>query len=213
MKLQLLSKDDLITTGNVDHADWNFKLILGYIQKTRFKLCLKLMGRHQFNRILEIGYGSGVFIPELKNYGKEIYGVDIHNFNNEVTSILNKKDIKVKLFSGSVEKMPFEDNFFDLIVSVSAIEFIDNIENACHEIKRVLKKDGYLIVITPGYSKFIDFGVKILTGKKAEDDYNNRRATVIPILLQNFELIEIKSFPFLTRSFLKLYTALKLKKK
>src|SRR6185437_4331790 len=38
--LRLLPVKDLITTGPVDHADWNYKPVLGWIERQRFKLAL-----------------------------------------------------------------------------------------------------------------------------------------------------------------------------
>ncbi len=187
-KLKLLPLNELKKTGNVDHADWNYRFILGYIQRQRFKLILKLIGDRKFENILEIGYGSGVFIPQIAEFAKNIYGIDIHNQNNSIMELLGKYNIKPKLFSGSVEEMPFEDDSFDCIISISALEFVDNLDAACLEIKRVLKKNGYLHVVTPGYSKILDLGVKILTGKNARDDYGYKREKTIPILIKNFRI-------------------------
>ncbi len=43
---------------------------------------------------------------------------------------------------GNVEKMPFNDNFADLIISRGSIFFWDNLANAFNEILRVLKPGG-----------------------------------------------------------------------
>ena len=76
-KIKLLPLDVLKKTGNVDHADWNYRFFLGYIARQRFRLILKLLGEGQFENLLEIGYGSGIFIPQLASFGKNIYGIDL----------------------------------------------------------------------------------------------------------------------------------------
>lgn len=103
--LELLPKKDLIKTGNVDHADWNYRPILGRISRSRFRLIKKMLAKKHGERLLEIGYGSGIFFPELAKHADEIYGVDIHNKPAEVAEKLLKFNIKVDLFSSSVEKM------------------------------------------------------------------------------------------------------------
>ena len=54
-KIKLLSEEELIKTGPVDHADWNYKSVIKYIQQKRFKLCMKLIKNSRSERLLEIG--------------------------------------------------------------------------------------------------------------------------------------------------------------
>ena len=209
-KIRLLSEEELIKTGPVDHADWNYKSVIKYIQQKRFKLCVKLIKNSRSERLLEIGYGSGIFIPTLNEIASEIYGLDIHKKNKEIEDILHKHNIKANLVSASAVKIPFEDSFFDSIFSISAIEFIDELDTVCKEIKRVLKKDGFFIVITPGYSSLLDLGLKILTKENAKLDYENRRKYIIPTLLKYFKLENKITFPRFSIPSLRLYHGLKL---
>lgn len=207
--IKLLPLEKLNKTGGVDHADWNYKKILGYIQRQRFKLCLRLINNNHFDNLLEIGYGSGIFMPQLKDLCKNLYGIDIHNQNKKVSDTLLEMNINAKLYSSSAENIPLEDNLFDGIISISSIEFINNLEAACKEIKRVLKSEGVFIVIIPGQSKILDLGLKILTGESAENDYEGRREKVLPTLLKYFTIKQSLYFPEFGFP-IKLYTGLKL---
>jgi len=209
-KINLLPKKDLITTGPVDHADWNYKSVIKYIQLKRFKLCLKLLGDRKYDRLLEIGYGSGIFLPTISDFTNELFGIDIHTKNKQVEEILEKNNIKSKLISGSAVNMPLENEFFDCIVAISSIEFIDKLNEACLEIRRVLKKNGCLIIITPGVSELLDAGLKILTGENAKKDYEDRRNYIIPTLLKYFKMKDKIAFPKYSISPLRLYYGLKL---
>ena len=209
-KINLLPKKDLITTGPVDHADWNYKSVIKYIQLKRFKLCLKLLGKTKYNRLLEIGYGSGIFLPTVFGFTNELFGIDIHTKNKQVEEILEKNNIKSKLISGSAVNMPLENEFFDCIVAISSIEFIDKLNEACLEIRRVLKKNGCLIIITPGVSELLDAGLKILTGENAKKDYEDRRNYIIPTLLKYFKMKDKIAFPKYSISSFRLYYGLKL---
>jgi ubiquinone/menaquinone biosynthesis C-methylase UbiE len=208
--IKLLPQKELIKTGSVDHADWNYKSIIKYIQLKRFQMCMRLINNNKCERLLEIGYGSGVFMPTLAEVATEIYGLDIHNKNKEVEKILLNHNIKASLLSGSAVNIPFGDNYFDLIISISAIEFIDDLDPTCREIKRVMKKDGVFIVITPGYSSFLDLGLKILTKENAKLDYENRRKYIIPTLLKYFKPEMQITFPKYSIPSLRLYYGLKL---
>jgi SAM-dependent methyltransferase len=48
----------------------------------------------------------------------------------------------VNFIHGPAEKIPVKDNFFDAVISVNAIDHVDNIEEAAKEIRRVLKPSG-----------------------------------------------------------------------
>lgn len=211
--INLLPPQALIKTGEVDYAEWNYKPILSYLQRKRFKLCLSLFEERKFNRVLEIGYGSGVFIPELNNYGNELYGIDIHNYNKEIEKLLMSYNTNAKLFQASATNIPFEDDYFDCIISISSIEFIDDIKAASLEIKRVLRKDGCFIVITPGHSWILDIGLKFLTGNSAKNDYKGRREKVIPMLYKYFDLVVEKIFPQTLGFIIPMYHALRLSPK
>lgn len=52
----------------------------------------------------------------------------------------------VKFVQGYSENMPVVDDFFDVILSVNALDHVDDFEATATEIKRVLKDDGILIV-------------------------------------------------------------------
>lgn len=208
-KIKLLPLEALKKTGNVDHADWNYRFFLGYIQRQRFRLMLNLINDSRFGNLLEIGYGSGIFVTHLIEYTDNYYGIDIHTHNDSVKEILKGYKIHANLSSGSAEKMPFENDFFDGIISVSALEFVNDLKAACSEIKRVLKKNGGLFVVTPGHSKLLDLGLKVLTGKSAREDYGDKRERTIPILNENFQVKKQSYFPRLNFG-VRLYTALQL---
>ncbi|MGB7925274.1 MAG: class I SAM-dependent methyltransferase [Pyrinomonadaceae bacterium] len=208
--LRLLPPDALLKTGEVDHADWNYRPLLGTISRTRFRLVVSLLDQ-RMGRLLEVGYGSGVFMPELARFADELYGIDIHQMTEPVAASLARFNVNARLFSGSVEALPFDENFFDCIVAVSALEFVSDTAAACREIKRALKPGGALVVVTPGHSPLVDFGLKLLTGKSAKEDYDDRRQKLMPTLLEHFRIERELTSPAVGNSLVKLYTALRLR--
>ena len=51
---------------------------------------------------------------------------------------------RAKFVYGFSEKMPFEDNFFDAVISANALDHVDDFYLTAAEIKRVLKPQGKL---------------------------------------------------------------------
>jgi len=76
---------------------------------------------------------------------KEVYGVDI---SNEALEKAAQKDIKT--FQGDLNsyKLPFKDNFFDLILSTAVIEYLIEPDYMLREVYRVLKPEKYFILET-----------------------------------------------------------------
>lgn len=209
-ELNLLPPEALVKTGDVDHADWNYRPLLGTISRSRFRLIKKLLGERHGENLLEIGYGSGVFLPELAKYADKLYGVDVHNEQAKVAEKLAGFDIQADLASGGAEKMPWPDEMFDLVVAVSALEFVADLDAVCKEIKRMLKPEGGFLVVTPGNSPILDFGLKVLTGKSAKDDFADRRELILPTLRRHFNIKRELTFPKYGAFLIKFYTALEL---
>lgn len=212
-KLNLLPEKYVIKTGDVDHGNWNFKPFLGIIMRSRFRLITKILAEKYEESLLEIGYGSGVFLPELEKYAKKICGIDIHNKPDEVSKNLLKNNVKAELVCGGAEKMKWKDNSFDIVVAVSALEFVSDLEAVCSEVKRILKPKGSFVLVTPGQSPILDFGFKVLTGKSAKNDFEDRREIILPTLFKHFSVKQELTYPKYGSSLIKLYTGLELEHK
>jgi ubiquinone/menaquinone biosynthesis C-methylase UbiE len=209
--LRLLPPQALLKTGEVDHADWNFRPLLGWIMRTRYHLARSLLAEHRFGRLLEIGYGSGVFMPELAAYCDDLYGTDVHHRHDEVAARLAEAGVRARLAVAGMEAMPFEDAFFDGLIAVSTVEFVGDLEAGCREARRILRPGGVFIVITPGVNPLADIGLKLLTGKSARQDFADRRQRVLPALGRHFVVERRLTLPRFGTGLVHLYTALKLR--
>jgi len=204
--LRLLPGDALVKTSPLDHAAWNFRPFLGVIQRLRFKFARELLGGRRVGRLLEIGYGSGIFQPELARHCDDLHGIDVHGKQAEVAEKLAGVGVMSRLRSGSAVKLPYADRLFDCVVAVSSLEFVDDLRMACREIRRVLGPGGCLVVVIFCQLVLVDFGLKILTGESAKNDFGNRRAGLIDTLLEFFDVDERRTAPWL-------YNALSLRAK
>lgn len=100
--------------------------------------------------VLDVGCGTGFPLLELAGrFGNtsKIYGIDPWIKGLERLNLkLKKYNIdNVYLLKGTAEKMPFENNFFDLIVSNNGINNVENPETALQEVYRVCRKNGQFV--------------------------------------------------------------------
>ncbi len=210
-QIKLLSRNHLVKTGPVDYADWNYRALIGTIQRLRFALALSLLPPKS-HRLLEVGFGSGVFVPSLRAIADEVYGIDVHDETARVQRALASQGVNAELLRSPAEAMPFTSECFDSIVAISSLEFVGDLSKSCAEIRRVLKPGGSFVVVTPGNSPLIDAGLRILTGNSAKKDFGDRREAIIPTLLSSFAVDECRSVPRVGSGMICLYRAFRLYK-
>lgn len=100
--------------------------------------------------ILDIGCGGGVNVKRfLKMTDNNVYGIDYSDVAVKKSIELNKKaveDKRCEIIKGSVSKLPFEDNSFDIITAFETVYFWPDFENDLKEVKRVLKDGGIIFI-------------------------------------------------------------------
>jgi SAM-dependent methyltransferase len=207
--LQLLPEQALLATSAVDHADWNYRPILGRIQRLRFDLIRSTLCGSHAKHLLEIGYGSGIFFPELANYADDLHGIDPHPFAGDITRILSNYGVRATLVTGTAVRMPYIDSYFQTVVAVSALEFVDDLPALCREVKRILEPGGIFAIVTPAHSPILDLGVRVMTGVSPQADFQNRRQGILSCLYQEFVVDQRADYPPFAHG-VRLYTALRL---
>lgn len=111
---------------------------------------------------LDIGCGKGSFTSafgkQLKLKKDHIFGVDFANFFEQGDWDRGKtaRNFTFKQLENDTA-YPFEDNFFDVITMKMVLHHISNIEFTFNEIKRLLKKDGVLIIIDHDAFTYVDY--------------------------------------------------------
>jgi SAM-dependent methyltransferase len=85
-------------------------------------------------------------------FGDQLYGMDL---NPEAVKVAKKYGIHAKV--GDVEKKwDYPDNYFDVVIASHIIEHVVNPDHLILEAKRVLKKNGLLIVATPNLAAWFN---------------------------------------------------------
>lgn len=106
-------------------------------------------------KILEIGSGSGVLLACLEKEGYECYGVEPDLLSYEASKYIFKKNkLRFKIHCCGAEKLPFRNNFFDIIISFQVIEHVRDVQEVFNECSRVLKKEGLIYFVIPNYFSF-----------------------------------------------------------
>jgi SAM-dependent methyltransferase len=102
--------------------------------------------------ILDVGCGGGKTVNRLAQLAPQgkVFGIDYSPDMVEYSKKVNKKLIaqnRVEIVEGSVEKMGFSNDYFDLVTAFETYYFWTNFPDALKEIKRVLKPGGKLLLV------------------------------------------------------------------
>ncbi len=103
---------------------------------------LSLLKNVKGKKILDLGCGSGIYAKILKKRGAKVFGIDISEKMIEIA----KREVKdVDFRVGSVYKLPYKSEYFDLVLSSLTVDHFKDLNKAFKEIHRVLKKNGVFI--------------------------------------------------------------------
>jgi SAM-dependent methyltransferase len=124
-------------------------------------------------RILDVGCGTGANLKMLSDYGSA-EGVDI---SPQAVDFCRERGLdSVKL--GAIEQLPYEDDSFEIVTALDVVEHLDDDLAGLREMRRVLRRDGRLLVFVPAFM-FL-WGVQ-------DDVSNHRRRYTLPGLLKAVE--------------------------
>ena len=162
-----------------------------------------------FEKVLEVGALNGEHTHFVNHKFLQYYVTDIRSPSQSTIDELNKRGYRFRL--ADVENLPFEDAYFDRVISTCLLHHLENPEQGISEILRVVKSGGTIDILVPNdpsfiYSTswFVTTGVRALLKRKFRESYLNRKSEHIKDLksievsllsYKKFFLIEKKHFP------------------
>ncbi len=121
------------------------RLIYGNFLRNKIKL-------KKNSTVLDIGCGFGNNFTIFKNFRSRLYGTEVTKKSaNKIKNILKNNKINADIREGNNQNLPFESNYFDLVMSLNVIQYersLYDINSAFNEYSRVLKRNGDIILIT-----------------------------------------------------------------
>lgn len=141
-----MSNEELFDSLAKRYDEW-YKTPLGsFVDSLEFNLILKHCDKILGKRILDIGCGTGNYSVRFANLGAHVTGIDS---SEEMLSMAKNKTkdsiLPIHFHKAEAESLPFEDDSFDLVISVNSLEFVNDQTSCFKESYRVLKKGGKAI--------------------------------------------------------------------
>jgi SAM-dependent methyltransferase len=136
-----MDRDYELQTHRAEDRHWWYRGRRTVLQRTIADLQLPTP-----TRVLDAGCGSGRNMVELARLGT-VTGVEL----SRTSACLARARDAGKVLEGSVMRMPFADDSFDLAVSLDVIEHLQDDLGALGELRRVVAPGGSLLVTVPAY--------------------------------------------------------------
>jgi ubiquinone/menaquinone biosynthesis C-methylase UbiE len=196
-KLKLLPADAYKGVNQYDPIKYYYWPVFGRMYCGRVELALSECTGGE--RVLEVGFGTGLAFPNLHDQYKEIHGIDLTADIHAVKSVFEPMSIPLFLEKGDVIRMPYTDEFFDTVLMVSILEHLKPIEleQAFTEVRRVLKPGGQMVYGTPVERPFMVFMFRIL-GHNIRDEHFSTEKEIAKAARKAFtkgHVIQMKSTP------------------
>jgi SAM-dependent methyltransferase len=102
-------------------------------------------------RVLDTGCGLGMYVRAFRRFTDQVYGIDV-----DPDKIAEASRELPNLQVAPAESLPFEDNFFDVVLSHEVWEHVDDDRAAAREAVRVLKPGGRIVVFVPNRLWFFE---------------------------------------------------------
>ena len=130
------------------------RVMLSFMNYTHAPLTnwgLKLVNIQDGWTMLDVGCGGGFTIRRLLNRSKDaqVYGIDISEESVAKAKKVNAEVLDKQVFvtQGSAEKLPYENEKFDLVTAVETVYFWPNLPGCLQEVHRVLKPGGKFAIL------------------------------------------------------------------
>jgi len=96
-------------------------------------------------KLLDVGCNIGLFLNVAREEGFSVIGVEL----NKGCAQYGRNNFKLDIRSDSLENIAFADQSIDVVTLFDVLEHVRDIHDFLSEVKRILKKDGVLVIQSP----------------------------------------------------------------
>jgi 2-polyprenyl-3-methyl-5-hydroxy-6-metoxy-1,4-benzoquinol methylase len=168
-----------------------YKNIKGYDKRTFLKR-LQFLDKYfpKKGSLLEIGSNTGTFLEIAKEYGWDVSGVEP---NKSICKDFIKKKKNISMYNDFFNKefVKNHNRKYDLLYSSDVIEHIPDPISFLKNYKKLLKKDGIIVTITPDFDSFL---TKLFQIKPTEHlIYLNKKNIELLFSKADLKIVEVRN--------------------
>ncbi len=119
---------------------------------------IKAIGPKPGERVLDVGTGPGFLAAEIGEAvgpSGHVYGIDVSEALLQVANAKGTHRPWVEFCYGDAVRLPFPDNYFDIVISTQVLEYISDVNNALIELHRVLRPGGHVVLLDTDWDSIV----------------------------------------------------------
>lgn len=194
-KLRMLKREEYLVLSESDPLIFYYLPFFGSLYRRRVELALNECPGGE--RILEIGYGSGLTFLNLAERYKEIHGLELFSNPQQVEEMWKKHGVETDLKQGDLLSLPYESGYFDTVLLISTLEHLKPTDQptAMAEFQRVLKPGGHLVYGVPIERPLMQAAFRMLGYDIREHHFSTEKdvATAASKYFKQIRLRQLKS--------------------
>jgi ubiquinone/menaquinone biosynthesis C-methylase UbiE len=140
-------KAELFDQWPKKYDQWFTTPIGTFVKKFEAELLLDLLKPRPGELILDAGCGTGIFTLDILSFETHVIGIDI-SLPMLMRAAGKARECYFQAVLADMSGLPFSEDTFDKVVSVTALEFVENGKGAIKELFRVTKRGGGIVVAT-----------------------------------------------------------------
>jgi SAM-dependent methyltransferase len=193
VKLHLPPAGTLKPNNEHDPLPFYYRPFLGHLYRKRLQMALDLVPKGG-KRVLEVGVGSGILVPTLTAGFPDYLGVDLvlaDNLRTLVASGCQAEFARADLMAAS----DFPAEQFDIVVCLSVLEHIADVDGAATALARTLARGGTLVAGYPMVNGLMAALFRAIGFEGIENHHVARPVTIDRALRRVLRPVARKAFP------------------
>lgn len=115
-------------------------------QNLKIKVATENFDHAKQGLILDLGCGTGLLLPKIREMAKDVVGLDISKGMLEAVNPFVKRSANVHLVLADADHTPFRSGYFDTVFAITLLQNMPNPHNTLQEVKRITKSNASIIV-------------------------------------------------------------------
>lgn len=199
LRLDLPPRGSLTANGPSDPLRFYYSPVVGWLFRARIDLGLSLMGS-RYERLLEVGFGSGLLMPTLQKITSRLDGIDLASDPDEVRRNVEALGVRPgDLARCDVRSLPYANGSYDCVVAFSIFEHLraGELAGAVGEVRRVLSPGGHFLVGCPAVHKLMNLGFAAIGFKEIGQHHFSSIRDLLSAAAQRFTVEKTATLPSL----------------
>jgi SAM-dependent methyltransferase len=214
MKVTLPARANIRETSAADPLKFYYWPVARTFYVARFADAIQLLGGRK-GRLLEVGCGSGIFLPELAKHCDELFGCDMHPNLGHTREMLLREGVRADVRHADACDLPYDSASLDAIVCMSVLEHLRDLESPAAEFARVLRPGGVVIVGVPVANLMTEAMLRtsyLSLDAKLDDEHVSTHRQVFAAFGRRFTREQGLNIPRLMPEMLRMYSTVRFRK-